>query len=197
MNFIEILNIKKMKTLILKTIVLFGGFTALVLAVQSCKKTTDPPKPTNEEELITTLKVELKDTASGQLLIYYFRDLDGEGGKPPSQLDTIKLSPNRTYATAIKFLNESDTSNVEDITNEINNESKDHFICFSAAGANLVVTRTDSDGTFEVGLTSRWKTGNVSKGHITITLKHQPGVKNGQCDPGATDAEVIFPLDLK
>ena len=62
MNFIEILNIKKMKTLILKTIVLFGGFTALVLAVQSCKKTTDPPKPTNEEELITTLKVELKDT---------------------------------------------------------------------------------------------------------------------------------------
>src|SRR3990167_2160051 len=51
---------------------------------------------------------------------------------------------------------------------------------------------TNSDGTYEVGLLSSWVTQAISTGETTITLKHQPGVKNGQCDPGETDIELTF-----
>jgi hypothetical protein len=31
-------------------------------------------------------------------------------------------------------------------------------------------------------------------GDVKISLKHQPGIKNGSCDIGETDVELLFPF---
>ena len=83
------------------------------------------------------------------------------------------------------------------ISNEVLAEGDEHLFCFDPIDANISITRTDSDGTFEIGLTSDWITGNYSNGLVTITLKHQPGVKDGTCSPGDTDVEIQFPIIIQ
>lgn len=187
-----------MKTNFFKQIIFIASFFVIALAINSCNDTTTtPPKPTNDEELITTVKVEFKDSASGQLLNYYFRDLDGEGGNGPSQWDTLKLSPNRTYTAVVRFLNESNPNNIINVSTEIKAEQADHIICYRETSTKILITRTDSDGSFPLGLESKWITATMASGDVTITLKHQLGIKNGSCDPGATDVEVKFPTVVK
>ncbi len=178
---------------ILNTILFVGSFIATAISIQSCTDPTTPPTPTNETELITTVKVELTDTLSGQKLNYFFRDLDGEGGNAPSQWDTIKLSDSSFYKVSIKFLNESNQNAVQDITQEILAEQANHIVCITPQTLNAIIAITDSDGTYKLGLASTWKTTTASTGNITIILKHQPGIKNGSCDPGETDVQVAFP----
>ena len=177
---------------------------ATTLFVTGCKKDDDTPVPTtnaagpaHEEELITSLIIDFVDTAGVQPTVQYaFRDLDGDGGNAPAQHDTIRLVANTYYNASITLLNESETP-AEDITVEIQNEDDEHFFCFAATNTNVNVVRTDSDGTFEVGLLSRWGTGAAATGETTVTLKHQPGIKDGTCAPGDTDIEVIFITEVQ
>ena len=76
-------------------------------------------------------------------------------------------------------------------------EASEHLFCYDATNTNVSIVRTDSDGTFEVGIESRWFTGNVANGETTISLKHQPGVKDGTCAPGDTDVEVTFVTEIQ
>ena len=176
----------KIKTLVVLAFVVF--------LIDSCNDTSNPPSPTDEGEVITTLKVELKDTISGALFSYYFRDPDGEGGNPPVQWDTIKLDTQRVYKVELKILNEFNPNAIIDVSNEIRAEATSHIICYTPANTGLSVTRTDTDGTYPIGLESLWKSSKKSLGFINIKLKHQPSTKNGSCDPGETDIDVIFPL---
>ena len=166
---------------------------AITNSFESCTDPAIPPAPTNESELITTLKVELTDTLTGQKLNYYFRDIDGEGGNAPSQWDTIKLSDSSFYNVSLKFLNESNPNSIKNITLEIDAEKNNHIICFTPSVVNAIILRTDTDGAYQIGIASTWKTGKTSAGNITIVLKHQPGLKNGGCDAGETDVQVVFP----
>ena len=120
--------------------------------------------------------------------------MDKNGVNAPLQWDTIKLFSNRTYTCVMKFLNEANPNSITNITNEILAEQQSHIICFEPLGANLIVQRTDKDTTFEVGLSSKWKTGSNSSGNLNITLMHQAGVKNGSCSPGVEDIKVVYPL---
>ncbi|MES2554875.1 MAG: type 1 periplasmic binding fold superfamily protein [Bacteroidota bacterium] len=173
---------------------------SIVLAltfIGACKKkkkeeVTNPPV-VNEEELITTFRITFTDAGGVQpTVIAQFVDLDGAGGNAPTIFDTIRLQANTTYNASITLLNES-VNPAEDLTVEVQEEDQDHLFCFSPTGSlNLGITRTDSDGTYEVGLLSSWAAQAISTGETTITLKHQPGVKNGQCDPGETDIELTF-----
>jgi hypothetical protein len=186
-----------MKSYIKKSIVLASCFIGSVFIIQSCSDTTTPPAPTNEEELITTLKIELTDTFSHQVFSYFFRDPDGEGANAPTQWDTIILDPNRAFTANVKFLNESNPNAVVNITDEIKKEQENHIVCYEVSNANLTVTRTDSAGVFLLGLSSKWESGLKSNGDLTVTLKHQPGIKDGSCNPGATDVEVKFPVKVR
>ncbi len=178
-------------------------FTALAFAVAvvSCKKDENPPveKPQNEDEqeLITTFTLTFTDTSHVLPdVTATFRDNDGAGGNAPTTFDTIRLQNNTVYAASITLLNESVTP-AEDITEEVHERDFEHLFCFDvSAGLDLSIIRTDSDGTYEVGLQSLWTCGNVSTGNTTIRLKHQPGVKNGQCDPGETDIELSFITEI-
>ncbi|MBV6484411.1 MAG: hypothetical protein KFKLKKLM_00915 [Flavobacteriales bacterium] len=195
-NNLEIMSKNSMKSI----------FTILMLSlvVFACKKDDKKPTPSNpngntpppnEEELITTVVLTFTDT-TGLVAPFTvtFADPDGDGGNAPTIHEEIHLDSNKYYNVTIQFLDESKTP-AEDITEEIEEEATDHLICFTPAGpASLSIVRTDSDGTFEIGLESFWSTGSMSMtgNTVTVVLKHQPGVKDGSCSPGDTDVEVVF-----
>lgn len=168
-----------------------------------CKKDDDAPKPSsstppaNEEELITTVKITFVDTAGVEPnVVVFFRDPDGDGGNAPTQFDTIRLAANSVYNANLEVLDESKNP-VENITTEIQEEADEHIFCFTPTNVNLSIIRTDSDGTYEIGLASQWTVGNASIGTTQVVLKHQPGVKDGTCAPGDTDVELNFVTEIQ
>jgi hypothetical protein len=186
----------KIKVTILTSLIIATG-----LSLMSCKKKevkVESPPTQNEEELITTMKLTFIDTTGVQTnKEFVFRDTDGPGGNAPSAFDTIFLSSNYVYKMQITLLNES-VSPADNISDEVLAEAVDHLFCLTPTSTvNLSILRTDSDGTFELGLSSKWTTQTSSTGNVLIVLKHQPGIKNGQCDPGETDIELNFPIVIQ
>ncbi len=179
-------------------------FIFLVAALMvGCKKDDDAPKPSsstppvNEEELITTVKITFVDTAGVEPTVtVFFRDPDGDGGNAPTQFDTIRLAANSVYNATLEVFDESKNP-VENITTEIQEEADEHIFCFTPTNVNLSIIRTDSDGTYEIGLASQWATGVASAGTTQVVLKHQPGVKDGTCTPGDTDVELNFVTEIQ
>jgi len=164
------------------------------LVFTACKRDDDDPDDPhnqNEEELITTVEIHLMGD-DGSLAKAYWRDADGPGGNDP-EIDTLHLDTNLTYTGMIEFLDESGDE-IHDITHEIEEEGSEHIVCYDETIDELSITRTDSDGVYEIGLTSDWVTSNASSGTVSISLKHQPDLKDGTCAPGETDVEVIFPI---
>jgi hypothetical protein len=170
-------------------------------AFTACKKDDDlvpvPPPVENEGEVITTLTLTFTDVANVQPTVTAtFRDPDGDGGNGPDIQDTIRLMNGTTYDVAVQVLDET-TSPIGDITAEILEEDHEHLICFSPTGANVTIVRTDTDGTYEVGLQSRWTAGAASTGTVQVELKHQPDIKDGTCAVGETDIDVTYVTEIQ
>lgn len=169
---------------------------AIAAAFSSCEKDTNTvtnPAPANEEELITTVRLVVFDGTDS--LAFEFKDLDGEGGNSGS-IDTIVLSSSNTYLYSVEFLDESKNP-VVDITEEILEEGDEHLVCYNSTNG-LDISRGDLDeNNLPIGTVGTLITNNAGNGTLTITLKHQPGVKNGQCEPGETDIEVVFPVRVQ
>ncbi|MNU58160.1 hypothetical protein D3C71_472940 [compost metagenome] len=167
---------------------------ALVACKKEKKKAVENPTNPNEQELITTFKMVFTDPNGVHPNVEArFVDLDGPGGNNPTVFDTIRLVANATYNASITLLNES-TIPVQNITEEVEEEGVDHLFCFDlSSGLTATVTRTDLDAnSIPIGITSQWVLGAASTGTSTIRLRHQPGVKTGQCEPGETDIELNF-----
>lgn len=199
---------------------------AVVLIFGACKKDkkttpppTTPPPPANTEEVITTMKLYLTDSATNAVSIFGFEDADGDGGNAglflgTNQIDSIiSLAANKTYFMEIFLIDV--TKNPDDtISSEVNAEGKDHMFFFNAAnptgapfkttlaGSNIQITYTDLDAGTPVrgiGLTTRvrtYSTTGSSKYPFTVSLKHQPGVKDGTFTPGDTDVEIPFKVKV-
>jgi hypothetical protein len=190
----------------MKTIKLYSILTIVLFSIlaTSCKKDEETPEPiatttppANEEELITSVVLSFVDTAGVQPNVTYaFRDPDGDGGNVPVEHDTIRLIANTYYNATIQLLNEA-ASPSEDITLEVQDEADEHLFCYAPSNTNLSIARTDSDGTYGVGITTFWSTGAVATGTTTVSLKHQPGIKDGTCAPGDTDVEVTFVTEIQ
>lgn len=180
-------------------------FNAMLIAasllVVACKKDDDKVEDPHhdhdhETELITTVQLAFTgpDDATG-VYTFSFSDIDGEGGNAPV-IDTIRLDAGAYYNCNLTFLDES-KSPAEDITEEIKEEDEGHLVCFSSTLSGMNFERLDTDGNYGVGLVSKWShTGDAENGNVTITLKHQPGVKDGTCEPGETDVEVTFVIEM-
>lgn len=172
----------------------------LVLSLNSCKK--DPVIP-NEEELITTLIVELTAPDSAGPITLRFEDLDGDGGSDPT-ITGGTLSVDTEYETTITLSNDSVTPS-EDITGEIEEEAEEHQFFFQSdiGGVSFSYNDEDANGN-PIGLSSKVSTSQAGTGSITITLRHEPnksgtGVADGDISNagGETDIEVIFPIDVQ
>jgi hypothetical protein len=170
---------------------------ATPLLATSCKNDDDNPTPDDENELITTVRYTLTPAGGGTPLTVEYKDLDGAGGNAPV-IGNLTLAANTTYTGALTFLDESKNP-ADNITAEVNEESDEHLVVYVPAPANLVtITRTDRDrNNLEVGLATRLVTTTAANGTLKITLRHQPGTKTGQPEPGSTDAEVTFPVTVR
>ncbi len=183
------------------------AWTLLVMvgSISSCKKDEEEPETTtttptvHEEEVITSVELHLtKSDSTAKVSEFKWADPDGPGGNEPT-IDTVFLDSSSVYTNDLHFWDESGSS-PHDVTHELEEEADEHIVCFELLGnltQSLQVTRTDSDGNYEIGLASKWETHGASTGKIKVTLKHQPGVKNGSCSPGETDVEVEFPVVIR
>lgn len=167
----------------------------MLLALNACKpkceRHPDDAECVGEEEIITSLKVTFKDSATGAVAyVYQFKDADNNG--VPEQFDTIKLQSNKTYKAELQFLNEA-VNPAEDVTGEIEEEKNDHLIALHAHNVALTFTYIDfDDNNLPVGLQTYWRTGAAGNGQAHVVLRHQPEVKDGTETPGDTDMEVEF-----
>lgn len=180
----------------MKKTVFLSAFAALFLALffASCKP--DEPVDPNEEELITKVQLTFTDSATGASVSeVVYSDPDGDGGNAAVRFDSISLDSGMTYNVAISLFDESDGGNIVNITNEVLEEAQDHLFCYTPTNADVSIVKTDSDGTFPVGITTRWSVGNPGAGTLRVELKHQPdGTKNGTCTPGSTDVQLDFQI---
>lgn len=186
-----------MKNIIIKTTLFFS----LSLLLFNCKKNKDEaptPQNENEQEQITTLHLIVSE-GSTVIDTFTFRDVDGPGGNAPT-IEDVSLSANKSYNARLLLLDESGTE-VDTISNEIEEEKDVHQFFYTITSANLTVNYDDADDNgVPVGLQTNMVTGAASTGTLKIVLKHQPDVKptSGNGDPalGATDVEVTFVLNI-
>jgi hypothetical protein len=184
-----------MKTLLKDTIIILLALASMALTY-GCKKddsTPQNPPDGNDSELITTVKLSFVDSAGLEpVRQFVFSDLDGDGGNPPGNFDTIRISAQKTYNVTVLLLDESKTP-TDTISNEVLAEADDHMFFFFHAGSIITSSYDDFDGNgLGIGLQSKWFTGNISSGTSRIVLKHQPGIKDGSFTPGETDVDIQF-----
>lgn len=181
----------------MKTVILSILMIALVGAISSCKKASDPHDE-NEHEAIN--KVEFTFMRSGVLHgTYLVEDPDGDGGNPPTRIDTIRLQPGQSYTLSIKIKNLVGTAE-KDLTPEVVAQGTAHEIFLTTSGVAVNVTRTDKDTKgYPLGLASTWTTGPTGLGNLQVRLQHKPDVK-GPADPptlGATDLQLNVPIKVQ
>lgn len=189
----------------MKNFLLTKSLLALLVAAplfSACKDDNDDPTPDDDNEQITTVTYTLTPQGGGTPIAITYRDLDGDGGAAGTFTPaTLTLAPNTTYTGALTLLDETKNP-AENTTAEILEESDEHLFVFTPAGVNLTVTATDRDkNNLPIGLASQAVTGAANAsgttGSLKITLRHQPGTKNGTATPGGTDVEVTFPTAVR
>jgi hypothetical protein len=181
------------------------GIFALAFSafLSSCKK-DDAPKP-DEQELITTVKIQLTEEMSSATQTYIYKVENGFGGTGGTiMIDTMKLKPSANYNAVITVLNEK-KSPAEDVTKEIIEESDKHlFLLISnpATGNGSVVASNgnkDKAGN-PLNQTFKLSTSTAGKGNFQVILLHEPTNKSGTTTAtagGETDLDATFPVVLQ
>jgi hypothetical protein len=206
-----------MKSIITTTALL----AMLATTFTACKKDKtepipeQPTPPTNESELITTMKVTLHDTATQTITTYVFSDLDGAGGNPAtfgnSGADSIiNITANHVYEATILLLDETKNP-IDTVSKAVFSEGVDHLFFYNSIAPTGTPYNTYLSGSMTnikyldldpnnrgIGLSTLWTAPSMmmAKSPLTIELKHQPGVKDGSYAPGETDIQVGFKLKV-
>lgn len=179
--------------LILSLFVISASFFA------SC---SDDPKSTNEEEVITTVIVTLTfpPPVKSDTITLSWDDLNLDGVVDESEIVVSGvLLTDTIYQASIQILNKS-VDPLTDITEEIKEEAEEHIFCYTVTTVGVSITNRDKDKyEMPVGITSTWTTAtSASTGTVNIALRHQPGVKTGDCPGfGETDATITFPVTVQ
>jgi len=187
----------------MKKNIIFIIALSLGATLQSCKKEqVEIPEPiVNQPENITTLKLQLTDSANiANVINVQYRDADGPGGNSAT-IDSLLLDKSKTYLVDLVLLDETKNP-VSIISDEVRTEGAEHQFFYSSTVAGITFRYTDSDANGNpLGLKFKLKTSNANaSGKTKITLKHQPGVKvasPGDITKGDTDVEVEFNTRIK
>lgn len=178
-------------------LILMSLFVFTIACKKDDDKTSTPPPPTNESEIITTATLTFTDVSGAEpSFTATFRDPDGDGGSGPDIFDTIRLRDSTVYFVSLTLLDETKNP-AEDITEEVKEEGDEHRVCYTPSTVNVDIDLTDTDGTHPIGIESGWTTGAAGNGSVRVTLKHQPGIKDGSCTPGETDVDITFVTEVQ
>ena len=180
---------------------IFAFFAFLVLAT-SCSK--EEVEPGDDNELITTVKLEFKPITNTTLPTksFFWKDTQGDGVM--DSVDPIELDKNTTYEMKVSLLDETKKP-VFDISKEVEEEGDVHLFVFKSNPLSLLsvqIKDLDKKG-MPIGLLSEVKSQFVAgSGKFNVILKHQPpvngkAVKTGNEEGGSTDVDVTFPVIVK
>ncbi len=161
----------------------------------SCQKASNP-NDENEHEAIN--KVSLSMTGGGTTATFVMEDPDGDGGNPPTRIDTIRLKTGQTYTSSISFINLSGGAE-RDLTSGISAQGKAHEVFYIPSGVTLTITKTDKDANgYPLGLNSSWVAGPTGTGSVLIKLMHKSGVKGPNDAPtlGHSDVQIQVPVRI-
>ena len=168
-----------------------------VLFTFSCKK---PSNANDENEHEAINKVTLTFSRAGAPdLVFLAEDPDGDGGLPPSRIDTIRLAGGQTYTVQIRFINI--VNGVEkDLTSQIVAQGRSHEVFYIPTGLQLTVTKTDRDlSGFPIGVSTTWQTGPLALGSVLVKLMHKTGIKGPADSPnvGHSDLQLSMPIRVQ
>jgi hypothetical protein len=171
-------------------------YLLIILAgIFSCKKPSDANNE-NEHEAINKVELIVTDRSSSSTFVA--EDPDGDGGMPPSRIDTIRLLSGQTYDVRLRIINV--VNGVEkDLTPTIISQGRSHEVFFIISGATIAITKTDRDlSGYPIGVTSSWITGTAVSGSVLIKLMHKTGIKGPADSPdlGHSDLQLAMPLKL-
>lgn len=164
----------------------------LTLLVISCSK--DDPDAINEQEYISNVVITLDSPDSGSQTVDW--DL--------SEVNTqnINLNLNTNYNVNVSFLNNSDPSDVENITLEIIEEADEHQVFFEFAEVSVSVSSASNDtkvGTRGVLINSIWNATSAGTGLVRLYLVHQPTNFNAttrEAMGGFNDVSIDIPVTI-
>lgn len=183
----------------MKNIFRFLPFVLLLLV--SCNKDENEIEIPNEEELITTIRLNfVNENDHTDVVVFEYKDLDGDGANPPV-VTTPNLKPNTNYDLNVELLNEQGAV-AEDIDDEVLAEALEHQFFYTTQG--VVITYNDNDGLNNpIGLKNKAVTGNDGSGSIRVILRHLPNklaekVATGDITNagGSTDIDVTFDFTI-
>ena len=169
-------------------------YLLLSLLIISCSK--DDPEPINEEELITTVQLTFKSPGITDQTVRW-----QEGS---NNSDIISLAANTQYEVEIIFLDESDPSDIEDITEEVKEEADEHQVFYQFSQLNISLEQSSSDtldsNQNPLFVNSLWNTSEVGTGTVRVYLIHEPVTKSSSTRDGfagETDVTVDFPIIIE
>lgn len=170
----------------------------VVAGLTSCKKTATPADE-NEHESVNRIVFTYTSTGNSAR-DFVMEDPDGDGGNPPSRIDTIKLAAGVTYTLDVKTYNLVNGV-AKDITSVITSQSSSHELFFIPTGVTLAITKNDKDrNNYPVGLNSTWVAGAAASGSIQFKVMHKPAGLKGPNDAptvGHSDIDLKIPIKLQ
>ena len=178
--------------------IFFYLFTALLIS--SCSSDEDEvdeiPELINEQEVITTVVLTFDSSDNPTQTIRWAVEED-------NSLKFINLKANTEYQVGISFLDETDPSDVEDITEEIIEEADDHQVFYGFSDVSISYSSgtndtIDSDGN-PVYLNSLWTASSSGSGIVQAFLIHEPTSKTGTSRDsfgGETDVAIDIPITI-
>jgi hypothetical protein len=170
----------------------------VIAGVVGCKKTASPADE-NEHESVNKIEFVFNSTGSAART-FIMEDPDGDGGNPPSRIDTIKLNAGTTYTLDVKTYNLVNGVQ-KDITSVISSQSSSHELYFIPTGITVAITKNDKDRkNYPVGLNSTWVVGSAATGTIRFKVMHKPaGIKGPNDAPtvGHSDIDLNIPVKLQ
>jgi len=171
-------------------------FPILALALFSCGD-DDEVEQVNEEEQITTVRVEL--TSGTDVVVLNYLDADGDG--PGDAVVTGgTLTAGTSYTGTVTFLNEME-SPAEDITVEVREEGEEHQLFYSFSDSSVASVSNldeDADGN-TLGLSFTLSALTIGSTDMNVTLIHEPTKPATTVAEagGETDIAVSFPVTVQ
>jgi len=170
-----------------------------IFTISSCEKEEEilVPAPPGNEFITTSIITATNIADASDVQVVRWVDLTPGDAVGPTQIDTLKLRADATYNCTIGILDET-VLPAGNIGEEISERRNYHIFCFypsGLSGFSMVATDVDTNvPALPFGMENKITTGGTGNGQIEVALKHQPNVKDGTCDPGSVDFNVVYPV---
>jgi hypothetical protein len=172
--------------------------TLFVFGLVGCSKNVDKPNDENEHESINRIELVFSESG-GSSKSYIAEDADGDGGNPPSRIDTITAQANKQYTVAVKLYNITNGI-AKEVSSTIQAQGASHEFYFIPTGITVAIQKTDKDKNgYPIGFQSNWQFSTAGTGSILLKLMHKTALKGPNDGPnvGHSDIQISHPTIIK